>query len=654
MALPYEGLAELKTKSTQFFFDQLKARKEDTLFAREPACGLANISIGPSEACLQIMDERENIELISGLLKHPDFLIRAPVALVIDSYIRRGTEYFMNSDCVNIFMSELVAQEDIGVLRLLLRSATFLASVIPSKDYPYFLSLAQGENPEISEYACDIISRMCACVNLNNIQFFKKKCIDVLLGFAATARSGGASSNKLLHVCNALSHLTVSAPPEIPEIILRRKGIDAFLKLAECDSKFLPNILPGIMGLMDANILQFGSMCKKLVEPLVKWVKDPNPRVCQLSLDCLVRFCMRSKEAFMKVMGSGALELFLEMIDHPLLDVRITAALGIECAVASKDEGHILSTLLHPNACVVISLALRERPTYTDTCEFMDKLMYGQPARFLHQLVSLGGANRIADLITLLLLDPSKVNARMHQQLFKCLGDFNKVDVPPPPVRLSHLLLAMGFVHGFNSHLCPGTRFIEETEICPFSLKLMNSFSLVRSSFPDVCLVVEGKLIPCHRVVLSSISTYFSVLFSSQFAEKDQTEIELKEVEFALVEKIIASLYHPNTLTIDSFEEVFALLRVSDMYQLLPLHNLFLSTLPRVMSEVTWERCLEWFPAFTAAHGREKVKVLAWLCDNWEFFEDKEKAALLKPHLSHFECLVDKKDKAVRTILPTK
>ncbi len=50
----------------------------------------------------------------------------------------------------------------------------------------------------------------------------------------------------------------------------------------------------------------------------------------------------------------------------------------------------------------------------------------------------------------------------------------------------------------------------------------------VTGTAPDVVLLCEGERISCHRAVLAKASSYFSAMFSSSFAEKDERSITIK------------------------------------------------------------------------------------------------------------------------------
>jgi hypothetical protein len=56
----------------------------------------------------------------------------------------------------------------------------------------------------------------------------------------------------------------------------------------------------------------------------------------------------------------------------------------------------------------------------------------------------------------------------------------------------------------------------------------VTSTKKVTGTAPDVVLLCEGERISCHRAVLAKASSYFSVMFSSSFAEKDKKLITIK------------------------------------------------------------------------------------------------------------------------------
>ena len=62
---------------------------------------------------------------------------------------------------------------------------------------------------------------------------------------------------------------------------------------------------------------------------------------------------------------------------------------------------------------------------------------------------------------------------------------------------------------------------ISSNEITP-------STTVKKVTDPDVVLICDGEEISCHRAVLAKASSYFSAMFSSSFAEKDEKFITIR------------------------------------------------------------------------------------------------------------------------------
>jgi hypothetical protein len=60
--------------------------------------------------------------------------------------------------------------------------------------------------------------------------------------------------------------------------------------------------------------------------------------------------------------------------------------------------------------------------------------------------------------------------------------------------------------------------------VCNDLLCLLNS-----KDFSDVTLLVEGKQIFAHQVILASRSTYFEALFTHDFQEKDLRVVDFND-----------------------------------------------------------------------------------------------------------------------------
>lgn len=60
----------------------------------------------------------------------------------------------------------------------------------------------------------------------------------------------------------------------------------------------------------------------------------------------------------------------------------------------------------------------------------------------------------------------------------------------------------------------------------------------------DVILLADdGVQIPAHKVILSSSSTFFHLLFTANFKEKNEKIISIKEIDSDILETIIRYIY---------------------------------------------------------------------------------------------------------------
>ena len=86
-------------------------------------------------------------------------------------------------------------------------------------------------------------------------------------------------------------------------------------------------------------------------------------------------------------------------------------------------------------------------------------------------------------------------------------------------------------------------------KLCYYSEKhpkvTLDSVNLLRKhgEFCDVALIVGGKKILAHRIVLSACSPYFKAMFTGELAESQQTEITLKDIDENAVDAAIEFCY---------------------------------------------------------------------------------------------------------------
>lgn len=59
----------------------------------------------------------------------------------------------------------------------------------------------------------------------------------------------------------------------------------------------------------------------------------------------------------------------------------------------------------------------------------------------------------------------------------------------------------------------------------------------------DVTITIDGRIFPCHRLVLSSSSTYFSAMFNGSFDESKSNHITIKEVDPTAFAEVLDAMY---------------------------------------------------------------------------------------------------------------
>ena len=84
----------------------------------------------------------------------------------------------------------------------------------------------------------------------------------------------------------------------------------------------------------------------------------------------------------------------------------------------------------------------------------------------------------------------------------------------------------------------------------------------------DVVLVVKDQRFHVHRSVLSMCSPVFETMFTSNFKEKDQSEIHLTEKKANQVKELLLVIYPMSTAKSINQENVNYLLELADQYQM--------------------------------------------------------------------------------------
>ncbi|AOP31438.1 btb kelch-domain containing protein [Raccoonpox virus] len=77
--------------------------------------------------------------------------------------------------------------------------------------------------------------------------------------------------------------------------------------------------------------------------------------------------------------------------------------------------------------------------------------------------------------------------------------------------------------------------------------------------FCDVAIVIDDQQIDAHRLILSGSSEYFSILFSSEFIDSNNYEVNLSHLDYQSVSELINHIYGiPLTLTSDNVKYILS------------------------------------------------------------------------------------------------
>ena len=86
---------------------------------------------------------------------------------------------------------------------------------------------------------------------------------------------------------------------------------------------------------------------------------------------------------------------------------------------------------------------------------------------------------------------------------------------------------------------------------------------LNQPEFSDITLMVEGKPIYCHQVILASRSVYFEASFSHEFTEKEQRVATYNDVPYDFFMMFLRHIYS-DSVKVDT-KYIYELLSVSFM-----------------------------------------------------------------------------------------
>jgi len=124
-------------------------------------------------------------------------------------------------------------------------------------------------------------------------------------------------------------------------------------------------------------------------------------------------------------------------------------------------------------------------------------------------------------------------------------------------------------------------RFIEPSH----PSRMLAGLDAMRKSgqFCDVILLAEDTELPAHRIVLSSLSAYFSAMFASEMAEKRQDRVTINGVEVGMLQLIVDYAYTAEINITKS--NVQSLLSAANLLQVIPVREACCRFMLRHMDE---------------------------------------------------------------------
>ncbi len=83
----------------------------------------------------------------------------------------------------------------------------------------------------------------------------------------------------------------------------------------------------------------------------------------------------------------------------------------------------------------------------------------------------------------------------------------------------------------------------------------------------DIQLTAEGKTLSAHRNLLAAVSPFFKTMFKGSFKEAEEDTIELQDIKYEALRKIVNSIYTPGSLVL-STENVSDILAAANSFQI--------------------------------------------------------------------------------------
>ena len=109
-------------------------------------------------------------------------------------------------------------------------------------------------------------------------------------------------------------------------------------------------------------------------------------------------------------------------------------------------------------------------------------------------------------------------------------------------------------------------RRIDAALINDVTIKRSRQHALDSGELSDVTLQCGDSEIACHRVILAESSPYFKAMFTSNMREAEDRCVELKDVAFKVLRKVVEFLYTGQIKI--SGDDLMEILHFADMCQI--------------------------------------------------------------------------------------
>ncbi|CAG8440048.1 4417_t:CDS:1 [Funneliformis caledonium] len=110
-------------------------------------------------------------------------------------------------------------------------------------------------------------------------------------------------------------------------------------------------------------------------------------------------------------------------------------------------------------------------------------------------------------------------------------------------------------------------------------------------TFSDIEFELDcGSRIKAHRVILSSSSIYFKIMFSSQWKERDMKVVPIRETKYTSFRAVLYFIYSGKLLDLESFDDFEHTFKLADMMMLNNLNKLVINEWLKIVDNENWHK----------------------------------------------------------------